>query len=176
VATYLVLFLIISPFEAPVPRRVPEPYWHALKQTAWALELTGPRCPWITDFRSEVHWVRLRWRESLTYPALADCQRLPPQDTIRQYLAFNAAYRQYMEIRRCLRHHEWEELTETLQETDRLCHVWQAAREAMAEDQSWICRRRALLRLQQLIGTEAYSRGQLPPCVPLWKFELASNP
>jgi len=175
VQTYLVVLLIVSPCEIPVPRRVPDAYWHALKQTAWGLELTGPRCPWINDFRSEVRWVRLRWRESLAYPPLADCQRLPPQDTIRQLLAFNSAYRQFTEVRRCLRRHEWDVLTETLQETDHLHHIWQAAREAMAEDQNWVCRRRALLRLQQLIGTEAYSRGNLPPCVPLWRFELASN-
>lgn len=172
--TYLVLLLIVSPFEIPVPRRVPEPYWQALKETAWTLELSGPRCPWITDFRSEVRWVRLRWRESQAYPPLADCQRLPPHDTIRQLLAFNVAYRQYTEVRRCLRRHEWDVLTETLQETDRLHFIWQAAREAMAEDQNWVCRRRALHRLQLLIGTEAYSRGNLPPCVPLWRFELVS--
>jgi hypothetical protein len=172
--TYIVLLLVLCPVEMPVPRRAPEPYWQALKQTAWALELTGPRCPWITDFRSEVRWVRQRWRESLAFPSLADCQRLPAQDTIRQLLAFNTAYRQYTEMRRCLRRHEWDMLTDTLQETDRLCCVWQAAREAMAEDQNWFCRRRALFRLQQLIGSEAYSCGDLPPCVPLWRFELAS--
>src|SRR5437773_598642 len=88
--SYLILLLVISPVEIPVPRKVPEPYWQALKETAWGLELTGPRCPWITDFRSEVRWVRLRWRESLAYPPLADCERLPAQDTIRQLLAFNA--------------------------------------------------------------------------------------
>jgi hypothetical protein len=167
--------LILCPFELPVPRRVPDPCWRALKETAWALELTGPRCPWITDFRSELRWVRLRWRESLTYPALADCERLPPHETIRQFLAINATYRQYAEIRRCLRRHEWDALTEAIQETDRLCYVWQTAREAMAEDQNWVCRRRALLRLRQLIGNDAYFNGDLPPCVPLWRFELASN-
>lgn len=175
VPTYLILLLIISPFEIPAPRRVSEPYWRALKETAWSLELTGPHCPWITDFRSEVRWVRLRWRESLAYPPLADCQRLPSQHTIRQLLAFNGAYRHYLEVRRCLRRHEWDLLTETIQETEWLSHVWQAAREAMAEDQNWFCRRRALFRLQQLIGTEDYSSGRLPPCVPLWRFELASS-
>src|SRR5262249_42870226 len=123
VPTYFILLLIVCPFEVPVPRRVPEPCWQALKDTAWALELTGPHCRWITDFRWEVRWVRLRWRESLTYPALVDCERLPAQETIRQLLAFNAAYRQYTEVRRSLRRHEWDELTETLQETDRLCHI-----------------------------------------------------
>jgi hypothetical protein len=175
VPTYLVLLLIVSPFEIPVPRRVSEPYWHALKQTAWSLELTGPRCPWITDFRSEVRWVRLRWRESADYPRLADCQRLPKPETIQQLLAFNAAYRNCMEVRRCLRRQEWDLLTDTIEETEWLGCVWQAAREAMAEDQNWFCRRRALYRLQQLIGPEPYSCGCLPPCVPLWRFELALN-
>jgi hypothetical protein len=173
--TYAIWLLILSPFDIPIPRHASEPYWQALKQTAWWLELTGPRCPWNTDFRSEVRWVRLRWRESLGYPALTDCQRLPPPETIRQFLAFNAAYRQSVEVRRCLRRHEWEMLTETLWETDQLMQVWQAAREAVAEEQNWVCRRRALFRLRQLIGPDAYSNGDLPPCVPLWRFELVSR-
>jgi hypothetical protein len=149
--------------------------WQALKQTAWDLELTGPRCPWIADFRSEVRWVRKHWRESACCPPLSDCRRLPPATAIRQMLAFNAAYRQYLEARRWVRRHEWEELTEILSETDRLREVWQAAAEAVAEDHIWVCRRQALRRLQELIGDEGYYSGNLPPCVPLWRFERASG-
>lgn len=167
----MIWLLIVSPFEIPVPHRAPEPYWQALKETAWWLELTGPRCSWVTDFRAEVRWVRLRWREALAYPALADCQRLPSQETIRQLLAFNGAYRQCLEVRRRLRRHEWDVLTEALRETDELMQIWQAAREATAEEQHWVCRRRALHRLRELIGSDAYASGELPPCVPLWRFE-----
>jgi hypothetical protein len=86
-------------------------------------------------------------------------------------LAFNASYRQYLEARRWVRRHEWEELSDVLGETDRLREIWQAAAEAAAEDHIWVCRRQALRRLQELIGDEAYYSGNLPPCVPLWRFE-----
>jgi hypothetical protein len=159
-----------------MPHRVPEAYWQALKDAAWNLELTGPRCPWIADFRSEVRWVRKHRPDALACPPLADSRRLPSPVVIRQLLAFNGAHRQYLEARRWVRRHEWEELTEALCETDRLREIWQAAAEAASEEQIWICRRRALLRLQELIGEEAYYTGNLPPCVPLWRFAASNYP
>jgi hypothetical protein len=174
VPAYVVLFLVLSPIELPAPHRVSEPYWGALKQTAWDLELTGPRCPWINDFESEVRWVRKNWREAAECPPLADSKRLPPPSLIRKLLGFNAAYRQFLEARREVRRHEWDEVTEVLGETDRLREVWQAAADASSEDHIWVCRRRALKRLKELIGEEAYDAGNLPPCVPLWRFHESS--
>src|SRR5438477_6291186 len=100
VPAYVVLVLVFSPVELPVPQRVSEPYWQALKQVARDLELTGPRCPWISDFESEVRWVRKNVRETADCPPLADARRLPPAVQIRQLLAFNSAYRQFLEARR----------------------------------------------------------------------------
>jgi len=175
VPTYLVLVLILSPVELPAPHRAPEAYWQALKQIALDLELTGPRCPWINDFESEVRWVRKNWREALDCPPLADGQRLPPPGLIRQLLGFNSAYRQFLEARREVRRLDWDELTEVLSETDRLREVWQAAADATSPDHIWVCRRRALKRLKDLIGEEPYDAGSLPPCVPLWRFHMASS-
>ena len=172
--TYCVLVLVLSPFELPVPHRASEAYWQALKQVALDLELTGPRCPWINDFESEVRWVRKNWREASDCPPLSDGDRLPPASLIRQLLNTNCAYRQFLEARREVRRLDWDELTELLSETNRLREVWQCAADATSADHIWVCRRRALKRLRDLVGEEAYDAGSLPPCVPLWRFDVAT--
>jgi hypothetical protein len=176
VPAYVVLVLVLSPVEIPVSQRVSEPFWQALKQLASDCELTGPRCPWINDFESEMRWVRKNLRETVDCPPLADARRLPPATQIRQLVGFNSAYRQFLEARREVRRHEWDELTEIINETDRLREIWQAAADASSEDHIWVCRRRSLKRLKELIGEGAYEAGRLPPCVPLWRFYEASSP
>jgi hypothetical protein len=171
----MVLVLVLSPVEIPVSRRASEPSWQALRQVAWDLELTGPRCPWINDFESEVRWVRKNWRDAADCPPLADSTRLPPLGHIRELLNFNAAYRQYLEARREVRRHEWDEITEIVSETDHLREVWQAAADATSEDHIWVCRRRALKHLKELLGDQAYDAGTMPPCVPLWRFHDSSS-
>ena len=170
----LVLLLILSPVELPAPHTVSEPYWEALKLLALNLELTGPRCPWVNDFMSEVRWVRRHYREAAECPPLSDCRRLPLDVPVRQMLDFNAAYRQNLEARRCVRRHEWDEITDALRETDRLREVWQCVADAVSEEQIWVCRRQALRHLKELIGEEAYNQGSLPPCIPIWRFVVAS--
>src|SRR5438093_1541624 len=65
----------------------------------------------------------------------------------------------------------WWELRVALQETDHLYQVWDAVRDARCDYYYVTVRRLALKRLRDLVGEEAYYSSNLPPCVPLWRFE-----
>jgi hypothetical protein len=175
VPLFVILVLVLSPFELPAPHRASVSYWVALKRVAKDLELTGPRCPWINDFESEVRWVRKNWRDAVDCPPLTDCRRLADPSLTRKLLGFNGIYRQFLEARREIRRHEWDEITEVLGETDCLREIWQAAADATSEQHIWVRRRRALKRLRELIGEAAYDAGELPPCVPIWRFQESSS-
>ena len=164
---YLIFLLVFCPHELPVPHQAPEPLWEALKRVAWELELTGPRCPWITDFRSEVQWVRLHYREAASYPPLTDCQRLPPAAVIRQGLAFNRSCQQYLEGRWQVRAYERDEIDEVLRRCQQLGQVWEAMATASADDLNWFCRRQALARLRELVGDQVYYSGDWPLPAPV---------
>jgi hypothetical protein len=58
-----------------------------------------------------------------------------------------------------------------LKETDSLYQVWDSVRDARCEYYYITVRRQALKRLQQMIGPDAYNAANLPPHVPLWRFQ-----
>ena len=164
--SYLVLLLIFSPFEVPfVPREASEPYWRALKQTAEALELTGKRRPWITDFRSEVSWVRQHYAEATegNYPPLSDAYRLPPRHVCLQLYRFYGASEYSLTMQRGCRLHRWEEFSELICQAETAQRVWMLAAEAQDEDRILVERRRCLAKLRGLVGDDAFYEGRLWP-------------
>jgi hypothetical protein len=84
----VVVLLVSSPREIPLPHHAPEPAWAALRAQAWDLELTGPHCQWVDDFRSEVAWVRRHARESIDWPPLHDVDRFPPRPAVLGWRRF----------------------------------------------------------------------------------------
>jgi hypothetical protein len=58
-----------------------------------------------------------------------------------------------------------------MKETDKLYQIWDAVLDARSEYYYVTVRRKALKRLQELIGERNYFYGRLPPHVPLWRFE-----
>lgn len=166
----LVVLLILWPTAPPVPTRAPEPLWDALKRVALTLEVVGPNERWANNFEQELAYVRRHWRDLENAPSLADCSRLPPAELAMAYCRLNWSYQESLKARRWLSRHRWDEMTEALDETQKLYQVWELVRDAVSTDRNWACRRRALLRLREAIGPEAYYSGELPPCLPLWRF------
>jgi hypothetical protein len=123
------------------------------------------------DFLSDLNLLRRRYRDLIDAPAILDCQRFPERSTVNELLAFNRSYRQYIDIRQPVELIHWWELRTTLHETDRLYQVWDAVRDARCDYYYVTVRRQALKRLRELIGDEAYHAANLPPCVPLWRFQ-----
>ncbi len=55
-------------------------------------------------------------------------------------------------------------------ETDRLYKVWDAVRDARCEFYYVSVRRQALMRLKDMLGEDDYRSTNLPPNVPVWRF------
>jgi hypothetical protein len=123
------------------------------------------------DFPADLNLLRRRYQDLSEAPALDDCYRFPERAAVNQLLAFNRAYRQHIDVRQPVELvHSWE-LRSALQETDRLYQVWDAVRDARCDYYYITVRRQALKRLREMIGEDAYYSGNLPPCVPLWRFQ-----
>jgi hypothetical protein len=138
---------------------------------ALRLEVVGPHERWVDDFHSELCYVRRHWRALTSAPPLCDGDRLPPLPIIKQCRDFNHAYQRCLDLRRQVLLYREAELTGALDEARRLCCVWSLMETAACPTQSWAYRRRALLALREQLGPEAYYSGEMPPCVPLWRFQ-----
>ncbi len=123
------------------------------------------------DFVSDLNLLRRRYRDLATAPPVGDCFRFPDRAVVNELLAFNRAYRQHIDVRQPVELLHWWELRVALQETDRLYQVWDTVRDARCDYYYVTVRRQALKRLREMVGAEAYYDGNLPPCVPLWRFQ-----
>jgi hypothetical protein len=123
------------------------------------------------DLVSDVNLLRRRYADLADAPAVVDCQRFPERAVVNDLLAFNRTYRQQLDARQPADPTRWWELRKVLQETDQLYQVWDTVRDARCEYYYVTVRRQALKRLHETIGDDAYFTGQLPPPVPLWRFQ-----
>jgi hypothetical protein len=126
------------------------------------------------DFAADLTLLRRRYQELVTAPLVEDSFRFPERSTVNEYLAYNRAYRQHINVRQPLELVHWWEVRVALQETDRLYLVWDCVRDARCPYYYVTVRRQALKRLRELIGEESYYSGTLPPCVPVWYFQEAN--
>jgi hypothetical protein len=123
------------------------------------------------DFVADLNLLRKRYHDLSHAPLVADCYRFPDRGTINELLTFNREYRRQIEPRQPLELVHWWELRLALQETDHLYQIWDTVRDARCDYYYITVRRQALKRLLELVGEEAYYNGNLPPCVPLWRFQ-----
>jgi hypothetical protein len=123
------------------------------------------------DFASDLSLLRRRYRDLADAPPVCDSDRFPERATINDYLAFNRAYRQQIDVGLPAESSRWWELRSALQETDHLYYVWDTVRDARCEYYYVTVRRQALKRLREMLGEEAYYSNKLPPFVPLWRFQ-----
>jgi len=104
-------------------------------------------------------------------PPVSDCNRLPAQDVIEHGRICGIYYRQYLISRRAVRLQDGDRYDDYLREANRLYKVWEIIDEATVPHLPWQMKRKALAKLKDLVGEEAYFRGHWPPPVPLWNFE-----
>ena len=177
---YLLAFtLLTAPPDAAEPIDTPEVFVTlrpALQTLAVEWEILDPReVRYILsrpeDFHSDLNLLRRRYHDLADAPNLSDCLRFPDRATVNELLSFNRAYRQHIDVRQPVELAHWWELRAVLQETDQLYQVWDTVRDARCEYYYVTVRRQALKRLREVIGEEAYYSGNLPPHVPLWRFQ-----
>ena len=159
---------------------IPDPYQNvapAMQRVAVCLEILDPRearyiLSRAEDFTSDTNLLRRRYQELKDAPWLVDSERFPKREEVNELLAFNRAYRQYIDLRQIVERSKWWEYQTILQETEQLYQIWDTVRDTRCEYYYVTVRRQAMLRLRDEIGKENYYAGILPPYVPLWRFQL----
>jgi hypothetical protein len=167
------------------PPDVPDPppdadEWPAVQEAVQTLavqwEILDPRevryvMARVEDGENDLALLRRRYQELKDAPKLCDAQRFPDRGTVNELLAFNRAYRRHLDSRQALEQDRSQCLRTALKETDNLYQVWDSVRDARCEYYYITVRRQALKRLRQMIGDESYDTAELPPYVPLWRFQ-----
>lgn len=175
--------LLTAPADAPDPVHSPAFFAAmrpALQDLALQWELLDPRevrfiLARHEDFANDLAMLRRRYAELHDAPLLCDGYRFPDRGLINDMLSFNRAYRQSLDVRQPIELARADELRAVLQEVDHLYQVYDKLRDARCEYYYVTVRRQALKQLRELVGAETYYRGELPPVVPVWRFE-AVNP
>jgi hypothetical protein len=171
-----IVLLTASPSE-PVPELSGESWptlRAAMQHLAYQWQILDPREERLLrpeELSADLTVLRRRYRDLADAPSLYDCVRFPEKALAVECLSFNRAYRKAIEKRLPLEYDQADALKEILRETDELYKIWDAVRDARCEIYYVPVRRQALKQLRSLIGAEAYYSGQLPPHVPLWRFE-----
>jgi|SRR5579884_917154 len=124
------------------------------------------------EYAADLNELRHREQDLDDAPPLSDTYRFPTKEQINVQLDFNRAYWKHMDTRRAMDFARADELRVILDETERLYQVWDTVKDARCECYYVPFRRRALKKLRDLIGPEAYYTGALPPAAPLWRFQV----
>lgn len=169
----LALALLIAPAECEEAFRAPEhaSVWRSVRAAALSLELLDPReLPYLLarsgDYEADLRLLRRRFAELRDAPPLADVSRFPHAELACCVLAHNRAFHRDLSVRRDALGATRPEFDAALHEAERLYKVWDAARDARGDYYYVIVRRQALARLRELLGEDAYHRGQMPPPTP----------
>ena len=170
----LALAVLIAPAPADEPLAAPEhaAIWRTVQEVALSLEWLDPRearyvLSRAEDFDADLPLVRRRAAELRDAPPLGDAWRFGPPEMAAQHLAFNRAFHRGLSLRRAAAGAQ-PGYDEALAEAERLYKVHDAARDACSEFYYVSVRRQALALIRQMIGPDAYHKGQLPPPVPGW--------
>ena len=122
------------------------------------------------DLTSDLKMLQRRYQDLVDAPPLADAARFPDRSVVNELLVFNRAYLSYIELRQPTEMAHVNELRAVQREVNFLYQVWDSVRDARCEYYYVTVRRQALKKLRELIGDEAYFKGELPPHVPIWRF------
>jgi len=109
-----------------------------------------------------------------TRPVVSDLTRFPPRCVCQDNIRFNWLYRQHLEARQGLygsRSDLWWECQDALDDAVCLYCVWDTLDTAWVLDEEHDACREWLAKLRCRLGPTAYFRGQMPVCVPVWRFQ-----
>jgi hypothetical protein len=169
--------LLTSSPDAPLPETNAELYASIqppLQALAIEWELLDPReARYVLarpeDLTADLNLLRRRCHDLRDAPPASDAVRFPERAAVNELLAFNRAFKQFVEVRQPGEPGRSPELREAVTEIDHLYHVWDTVRDARCEYYYVTVRRQALKRLREMLGEEAYYSAKLPPHVPVWR-------
>ena len=105
-------------------------------------------------------------------PFIEESMRFPPRNVIDDMLAFNRKYMEWLKNFHAIAP-AWKkrEIDVVISETEQLYQVWFKLREAQNGIYYVQVRRQMFSELRDLVGMRAFYSGELPPHVPIWRFE-----
>lgn len=107
----------------------------------------------------------------LADPPPGDACRLPPEAELRRACYLNARYQDCLRQRMALEPLHRADLRAALDEAAALHEIWDDAWDAHPDyGRPPGARREYLRRLRLALGRDAYLRMELPPPVPVWRF------
>lgn len=120
------------------------------------------------DPNGDLTMLRGRNEDLAKCPQLGECERYPNRKMINDFLALNRSYRNDLTARLTIDLVHADDIRSAIIETDQLYQVWDSIRDAQCEYYYITVRRQSLGLLRDLIGTEAFYSGQMPPNIPIW--------
>jgi hypothetical protein len=122
------------------------------------------------DLQDDVDRLRQRYADLQGAPKLVDATRFPNRDIINRMIEENRSVRRDIDQRRHLETDRASGFRSAMYEIDEFHEVWNTLLHAKCEFYYIDVRRKALKKLLELVGTEAYAAATLPPAVPGWRF------
>ena len=172
----LAMVLLAGDPEGPAPDSLPAPLCQAIQDVALEWEIRDCREIFLDDPanpRGGLYLLRQRRAELHGAPPVHDVLRFPDRDFCRDVITFNRAYRHHLDAAGSTRLHRFQEYADAIRETDRLYECWDLMRDASSAYYYTVHRRQALKQLKTLIGPAAYYAAEMPPWVPVWRFQEA---
>jgi hypothetical protein len=139
--------------------------WQLLDSRELSYLLADPH-----EFAKDLKTLQERRRELRNAPLLEECARFPPPRLIEQLIAVNRGFHVELDDRLALDRIHAEELRAALDDTEQLFRIWDTLRDAVSNHYCVNYRRQALDRLRDLLGPQAFYRGDMPPSLPIWRF------
>jgi hypothetical protein len=177
-SAYLLAFALLTASPADPAPAISTEFWPqlqaSLRHLALEWEIYDPRedrLLRVEELAHDLPVLRKRRLDLADAPPAYDSFRFPVLALAVECLEFNRAFRRAVEKRLALETDREVQLKEVMRETDELYKIWDAVRDSRCDVYFVSVRRQALKNLRTLIGPEAYYTGQLPPHVPLWRFE-----
>ncbi|MCS7167085.1 MAG: hypothetical protein RMI91_07880 [Gemmatales bacterium] len=175
--TILAMVLVQVP---QVPESYVQPDWlrsrwptmqFALISIALDWELLDPReLPYVLTqpetFSADLHMLRQRYRELADAPFLSDAFLFPQGEIVQQAINFNRACARWFDEHQAHEPHLPPERLSYRHQLDELYRIWDTVREVQCQYYMVSVRRMCLKHLRDMLGEEAYRKGQLPPPVP----------
>lgn len=122
------------------------------------------------DFQDDLDRLRARYVDLQGAPKLIDATRFPDRNIINRKIEENRSVRRDIDQRRHLETDRASGFRSAMYEIDELHEVWNTLLHAKCEFYYIDVRRKALKKLHDQLGTEAYASATLPPAVPTWRF------
>jgi hypothetical protein len=169
-------FVLDAAEDEELPTELAQGVLKALQKLALEREILDPRevryvLSREEDAASDVKLLRRRNRELKGAPLVSDSERFAPRTVVSDMLAFNRTYKQHLEAVLAVERVHEQEVQDAITETDFLYQLWDMVRDARCEYYYITVRRQALKRLLETVGPQGYYGGNLPPHVPLWRFQ-----